>query len=87
MSTERQRHLILAKLALSASLGGVVLFIIVAGVALSTPHLWTLRDAANVLMAAEVGAFFLGALAYRTGIGMAAMVISGVLALGCYLFM
>jgi hypothetical protein len=37
------------------------------------------------MLAAEVGAFFLGSLAYRTGIGMSAMVISGVLALGCFL--
>jgi hypothetical protein len=80
-----ERHLVLAKLALGASLGGVVLFIVVAIMAIASPTTWTMTDAANAMLAAEVGAFFLGSLAYRTGIGMSAMVISGVLALGCFL--
>ncbi len=80
-----ERHQTLAKLALSASLGGVVLFVIVACIALSAPDMWTMRDASNTMLTAEVGAFFLGALAHRTGIGQCAMVISGILALGCFL--
>ncbi|MBA3710427.1 MAG: hypothetical protein H0W83_16605 [Planctomycetes bacterium] len=81
-----ERHDILAKIALGSTLAGVVLFIIVAIMAVSSPANWTMKDASNLMMAAETGSFFLAALAYRTAVGKSAMVISAVLALGCYLF-
>jgi hypothetical protein len=79
-----EQHNALAKIALALCLVGVALAIVVGVLALTT-RTWTTLDANNVLMGTEAAAFFLGALAYRSGTGISAMIISGVLILGAFL--
>ncbi len=77
---------IIGKLALGLCLASVVLGVVVGILAATSPRTWTMMDARNSLIAGEVGAAFLGALARKSHYGSSAMIIGGVLALGAYLF-
>jgi hypothetical protein len=74
-------------IALGLCVAGLVLGIAVGVLAVLYPRTWTMRDAGNTLLAAELIAAFVGALARKSGYGASAMVIAGVLALGAFVFM
>jgi hypothetical protein len=73
-------------IALGLCLAGLVLGISVGVLAVMYPRAWTMRDAGNTLLAAELVAAFVGALARKSGYGASALVIGGVLALGAWVF-
>jgi hypothetical protein len=82
----REQADIMGKLALGLCVAALALAIAVGILAAASPRSWTMRDAANTLMAGELMAAFIGALAARrSGFGAAAMIIGGVLALGAWI--
>jgi hypothetical protein len=76
----------LGKVALALCLVGMVVGIGIGVLAVAYPRTWTMRDAGNTLIAAEVFAAFVGVLARKSAYGSSAIVIGGILALGAWVF-
>ena len=84
MANERME--VLGKIALGLCLAGVVLGLGVGVLAIVYPKTWSMPDAANTLIAAELCAGFMGALSRKSASGSSALIIGGVLALGAWVF-